>query len=114
MSEDKKMKIGDKKVGKVSITTQASEIERTGAVDEVTAIKSATAVGAVGKSGGVGKRSGTRSMTLAERQQLFSMINEEADKIFAEGTPLAKQKDMLKQAVKMAVDAGIVDDDDSK
>lgn len=112
MADDKK--IGDKKIGRVDLTKESSDVEKAGAVGGVTSIKGATGVGAVGKTGGISKRKGTRVMTLAEREQLFEMINEEADKLFADGSPLAAQKDMLKQAVKMAVDSGLIDEEEEK
>lgn len=114
MSDDKKNKIGDKKIGRVDVTKHTSDVEKTGAVDQITSVKGATSVGSVGKAGGISKRGGTRTMTLAEREQLFSLINEEADKLFSEGSPLASQKDMLRKAVEMAVDSGLVDEEKPK
>ena len=35
MSDDKKNKIGDKKIGRVDITKQTSDIEKTGAVKTI-------------------------------------------------------------------------------
>ncbi len=113
MADDTK-KIGDKKIGRVDLTKESADVDKAGAVGGVTSIKGATGVGGVGKAGGITKRKGTRVMSLAEREQLFEMINEEADKLFAEGSPLAAQKDMLKQAVKMAVDSGLIDDEEDK
>ena len=112
MSDDKKNKIGDKKIGRVDVTKQTADIEKTGAVDQVSSVKGASSIGSVGRAGGISKRGGTRTMTLAEREQLFSIINEEADKLFSDGSPLAGQKNMLKKAVEMAVDSGLVDDDE--
>ncbi len=112
MADDKK--IGDKKIGRVDLTKQTSDVEKAGTVDEVSSVKGATGVGAVGRAGGIGARKGTRTMTAAERQQLFNMINEEADKLFGEGSPLASQKNVLKNAVKMAVDSGIIDEEEKK
>lgn len=113
MADDKK-KIGDKKIGRVDLTRESGDVDKAGAVGSVTSIKGATGVGGVGKAGGVTKRKGTRVMSMAEREQLFAMINEEADKLFADGSPLAAQKDMLKQAVKMAVDSGLIDDEEDE
>lgn len=46
----------------------------------------------MGSTGAISKRQGTRVMSLAEREQIFEMINEEAHKLFAEGSPMAAKK----------------------
>lgn len=113
MADDNK-KIGDKKIGRVDLTKQTGDVEKAGTVGEVSSVKGATGVGSVGGAGGVGNRRGTRVMSAAEREQLFNMINEEADKLFGADSPLAAQKNILKNAVKMAVDSGTVDEDEKK
>jgi hypothetical protein len=42
------------------------------------------------------------------------MINEEADKLFGEGGMSPAQQSVVKNAVRMAVDAGLVDEDETK
>lgn len=104
-------KIGDKKIGGVKSTKETSSVEGAEAVSGVTGIKPTAAVGGVRGAGGVGRRRATRTMTPEERQQLFNMISEEAEKMFgAEGLP-AGHKEVVQQAVKMAVDAAIIDED---
>lgn len=114
MTDDSNKKIGDKKIGRVDITKQSADVDKADAVGGISSIQSTTGVGAVGGASQIGKRKGTRTMTLAEREQLFNMINEEADKLFSTGSPLASQKDMLKKAVKMAVDSGLIDEEEKK
>jgi hypothetical protein len=113
MADDNK-KIGDKKIGRVDLTKQSADVDKTGAVGTVDSIKSTAGVGAVGSTSSINKRKGTRVMSIAEREQIFDMINEEADKLFGSGSPLASQKDVLKKAVKMAVDSGLIDEEKDK
>ena len=113
MADDKK-KIGDKKIGRVDLTKQSADVDKAGAVSGISSVKATAGIGAVGGTSGINKRRGTRVMTLAEREQLFEMINEEADKLFGQGSPLASQKDVLKKAVKMAVDSGLIEDEEKK
>ncbi|MCB0345635.1 MAG: hypothetical protein KDD66_10995 [Bdellovibrionales bacterium] len=55
----------------------------------------------------------TRPMTAEEREHLFKLIHEEADKMFgANGLPQS-QRATVENAVKQTVDASIVEDDDS-
>jgi len=108
-------KIGDKKIGGVHGATETSAVEGTEVVGNVSGVKATTGVGGVGSAGAINKRRATRTMTLAEREQLFQMINEEAEKLFGEGGMSPAQKNVVKNAVRMAVDAGIVaEDEDSE
>lgn len=102
-------KIGDKKIGSVQSTDETTRVKGADTVGSVDKVKGATAVGGVGSVGAVGKRKATKVMSLAEREQLFNMINEEADKLFKD-MPEERRK-VVSDAVKMAVDSGIVDDE---
>ena len=107
-------KIGDKKLGGVTSTTEASGIQKTEGIGEVKGIQATTGVGGVGKAGAVGKRRSTRVMSLAEREALMNMIGEEAEKMFADGTLSASNKELVTNAVRMAVDAGLVSPEDEE
>jgi hypothetical protein len=107
-------KIGDKKVGVVQSTRQTTNVEGAGAVSNVGNVKATSAVGGIKRSSGITKERLTRSMSAAEREELFRMINEEADKMFgSEGVPEARRQ-VVETAVKMAIDAGIVVDEEEK
>ena len=76
------------------------------------------------KIGGVGQVRGTErtapaggvspsvsGITPKQRDQLFKMVDEEADKMFGpEGLPESK-KEAVKGAVKMVIDAGVVEEE---
>jgi hypothetical protein len=104
-------KIGDKKVGGVDSTRQTGSVKETGTVSQVGSVKATTGVGGVGGVGAVGKRRPTRTMTLQEREELFRMIDEEAEKMLKNGLLPPEKRAAVQSAVKMAVDAGIADED---
>lgn len=64
-------------------------------------------VGSLGQSAGVDKvRRPTRPLTSEEREHLFQLVNEEAEKLFgANGLP-EKKKKVVTESVKMAIAAG--------
>lgn len=104
-------KIGDKKVGGVDITRQTGSVKETGTVSQVGSVKATSGVGGVGGVGAIGKRRPTRAMSLQEREELFRMIDEEAEKMLKNGLLPPEKRAAVQSAVKMAVDAGLVDDD---
>lgn len=54
----------------------------------------------------------TRPMTASEREHLFNLIHEEADKMFGpNGLPEA-QRNTVESAVKMAIDASIIEENE--
>ena len=110
--------MNDKKKGSrisgVSSTGRSREVERTESIGDVEKVAPTTGVKGVGKAGSVGKRRSTRTMTYAEREELFNMIDQEADKLFKGGALSEERKKVVKEAVKMAVDAGIIDEEDEE
>lgn len=94
----------DKKIGGIKSTDQTKAIRGTQSVSEVEGVKGASAIGAIKGGQAIGKRRPTRTMSLAEREHLFSMINEEADKMFATGALSKQHKQVVQKAVKMAID----------
>jgi len=78
---------------------------------EATKVASISQVTAASQQARVGKvRRPTRPMTAAEREHLFRLIHEEADKMFgANGLP-ESQRNTLEGAVRMTVDATLLED----
>ena len=105
-------KIGKKGVGRVSSTQRTKELEQTAPVDSVAEVQKAGAVGKVDGAQGAGKRRATRVMTLAEREELFSMVSEEAKKLFPEGAMPDEQREIIEGAVKMAIDSGLLPEEE--
>ena len=107
-------KIGDKKISGVQSTTETKSVEGTESVSSVGSIKPASSVGGVGSAMRVSRRRATCIMSSQERDQLFQMITEEADKLVSEGILPKGQKDVLSRAVQKAVDVGFVDEEDKE
>ena len=104
-------KIGDKKIGSVQSTNEASRVKSADLVENVDKVKAAQNIKGVGSVGGVSGRRATAVMSAAEREKLFAMINEEADRLF-QNMPEEKKK-LVSEAVKMAVDASIPEEEPS-
>lgn len=103
-------KIKDKKkIGEVTSTHKSEEVKGAPGVGGVEAVRPAGALGGVSQTKAVRRRGTTRIMTLAERQELFRMINEEAEKMFGDNLS-AEEREKVATAVKMAVDTGIAEE----
>jgi hypothetical protein len=112
-------KIGDKKVGGVDPTKGPDSISKTTGVSGVDAVKPTAGVSGASSVGGVRARKATRMMSMAERDELFKMVSEEAEKLFPPGTLPKQKREVIEGAVKMAIDASIAEeeatpDDNSK
>lgn len=107
-------KDGDSKIGKIRGTKGARGIERTHEVGDVKEVKSASAVSGVSRARSIGAARVTRNMSLAERDELLRLINEEAEKMFAEGSISPQQRKVVTEAVKMAVDVGLIEEDEEE
>ncbi len=55
----------------------------------------------------------TRVMTAEERNKLFELVEEEAEKLFGSGGLPEKERNKVANAVKMAIDASIAEEEDS-
>lgn len=100
---------GDKKIGSVSSLSQTTKVKGAENVGGVEKVKATEAVGSIGSVGAVTGRKATRVMSAAERAQIFQMVQEEAEKLFP-GMSEDKRK-VVADAVKMAIDSGIVDEE---
>ena len=106
-----------KKIGGIK-TTGAGPVQPTGQstqTGEAAKVSGVGQVGATTEQARVGRvRRPTRPMTAAEREHLFKLIHEEADKMFgANGLP-ESQRNTLENAVRMTVDASIVEEEDEE
>lgn len=103
----------DSKIDKVGAASSSGKVKKTEAVTNVGAVKGAASIGAVRAVGAVGPRRATRIMTSEEREHLFKMINQEAEKMAKEGQISASRKEIVTDAVKMAVDSGLLSKEDA-
>lgn len=103
-------KIRGKKLGKVKTPEATDEVSGTKGAEGVSGVKNVGGVGRVGAAGRVKGQRATRVMTKAERDKLFGMIQEEAEQLFGN----SPQREVVEQAVKMAIDASLVDEDEAE
>ena len=101
-------KKGDKKIGGVKSAKVTTGIEGTQQVGEVSKVKKAAQVSAVKGAGAVKGARVDNQLSSADRDQIFDMIGEEAEKLFGK----SKQREVVENAVKMAIDAGIIDEEE--
>ncbi len=87
-------------------------ISKTKAVDQITKVDEVSKVAGIKGADKIALRRATTIMTSAEREKFFKMIEEEADKLADEGLIPKKEKNVVSKAVKMAIDSGIIDDDE--
>ena len=109
-------KIGGKKIGSVKSTKEATSVEGADAVSIVGEVKATSGITGIRTLSGISdrRRKQTRTMTSEERERLFKLIEEEAESLFSQGGLPESQKEVVKSAVMMAVDAGIIIDDSKK
>ena len=116
MTEDQ----SNKKIGKISSTAQtkavtpAQAVDETQSIDKVQAVGATKSVGALRGTQGISKGRGTHVMTLEEREQLLRTIDEEAAKMFGPGALPMRKKDVITKAVKMAIDSGLLGQEDEE
>lgn len=101
----------DDKIGGVKNLKEADAIKKAQAVGEVSEVEKTQATDKVVKVRGA-KTKTTRVISAKEREKLFSMINEEADKMFESGALPKGQKEVVTSAVKQVIDASIIDDEE--
>lgn len=96
--------------GKGSINRGTSAVESSKSV-KTSKVGSSSQVEKTEKKVAAGRaRRPTRPMTSAEREHLFSLIQEEADKMFGpEGLPQS-QRATVETAVKMAIDSSLIEE----
>ena len=83
-------------------------------VDQAKAAEVSQVSGTKAQSGLQSVRGGGYAISAETREQIFQLIHEEADRMFGpDGLPVKKRK-TVEGAVKMAVDASIVEEEKSK
>lgn len=100
------------KIGGVSGTGKSKAVERTENVDQVEQVKKADSIKGTGAVGRVGGRQATRVMSKSELEEFFKLVDQEAEKLFANSGFSKEHKDVVQQAVKMAVNASTIVEDE--
>lgn len=99
----------DKSISGVSGSGATKGVKSTSSVSEVDKVKGATAVRGVSGVQGVKGAGGVSSISFEQREKLFSMVTEEAEKLAAQGFIPKNQRDVVEQAVRMIIDSALVD-----
>lgn len=86
-------------------STKTVESAKVGSVEQVKETTGRASVGGVRRS--------TRIMSAKEQQQLFQMIDEEAEKMFGSGMTESRKRKVT-GAVKMAIEASIIKEDEEE
>ena len=104
----------DKKIGAVSSSASAKGVKATESLSEVDKVKGASAIKGISGVSGVGKAGAIGALNLEQRERLMTIISEESQKLAAQGVISNRQRDLVEQAVKMAIDATLIEAQDSK
>ncbi|MCB0336739.1 MAG: hypothetical protein KDD62_10555, partial [Bdellovibrionales bacterium] len=101
----------DKKISGIKDKGKAAGIDRTQSVGDVKGVEAAEGISGVKATEATRGVSKTHALTAANRDSVRKMIEEEADKLFASGLIPKEQRAVVEEAVKMAIDAAIIDEE---
>lgn len=104
----------EKKLSKIGGLEKAPRVIDPQAIKGVEQIHATNSVSAAQAVGLTRKRRPTRLMDLADREELLKIVEEEANKIFAAGTFPESKRTLVTEAVKMALDSGLLDETDNQ
>ena len=107
MSKDKK-----KGVDGIKGTRGSKSIERTKAVADVKGVKKVKKVSKVAAASGITKAQAASAITKANLGKIYSMIEEEASKLFSDATPESEKRLIVEEAVKMAIQAAALEEEE--
>lgn len=104
----------DKKVDKIGASDATKRVKSTEAVSDVEKVKGASAISRVAGVAGVGATSSIGKISLEQREKLMGIVTEEAAKLAAQGVIPKSQKEIVEQAVKMVIDATLIEASEDK
>jgi len=99
----------DKKVGAIGTSGATKGVKATESLSEVDKVKGASAVKGVSEVSGVGRSGAIGAVSIEQRDKLMAIVTEEAEKLAAQGVLSKSQRDVVEQAVKMAIDASLIE-----
>ncbi len=102
----------DKKVGGVGSSGSTKGVKGTESVSQVERVKGAGSVKRVSGVGRVGGAGPLGAITLEQRDRLMALVSEEAEKLAAQGVIPKSQREVVEQAVKMVIDASLIEASD--
>jgi hypothetical protein len=103
-----------KKIGGISSSGSTKGIKAAESVGGVDKVKETSAVKSIAGIAGVGKSGALGNISLEQRTKLLSIVSEETEKLIAQGVIPKSQRDVVEQAVKMVIDASLIENNESK
>ena len=101
-------------VSGVTGTTGAKSIEHLSAVSHVEKTEKTSAISAIKGIDSSVKTHSIGEITSANKEKIFQMLHEEADKLFKTTKITEKKRNVIEKAVQMAIDSAVVDEKESK
>jgi 3-oxoacyl-(acyl-carrier-protein) synthase len=95
-----------KKIGKVDNSKTVKRVDTTEAVEKTSGVGGVQSVTRVEKAGSI--TSAGRIVSEKERQRLLRMVEEEAEDLLNDSGLSKKKKDIIKDAVAIAIDSGLI------
>lgn len=104
----------EKKIGAIGSSGSTKGVKATESLSEVDNVKGADAIKSVSGVSGIGRTGAVGAVSLEQREKLMTIIAEEAEKLTAQGVISKSQREVVEQAVKMAIDASLIEGKESK
>jgi hypothetical protein len=104
----------DKKIGAIGSSGSTKGVKATESLSEIDKVKGASGVQGVTGVSGVGKAGAIGSISIEQREKLMTIVAEEAQKLAAQGIISKSQREVVEQAVKMAIDASLIEAQEGK
>jgi hypothetical protein len=99
-------------IKRISGTGSTKGVQRTQGVSEVEKVEKTSAVTKVAGVSKVSEASRVSAVRFEQREKLFSMISEEAQKLAAQGIIPKNQREVVERAVQMVIDAALLENND--
>jgi hypothetical protein len=104
-------KIESKKVGKLESTESVDSLDavkRVEKVGNVQSVDAASSVGTVARSAGVVRH----QFSIEDKEKLFQVVEDEAQKLFGSSSLSPEKRQLIEQAVKVAIESGLIQKDE--
>ncbi|HMO02859.1 MAG TPA: hypothetical protein PKD37_07425 [Oligoflexia bacterium] len=96
------------RISEIGKTKETAPVKRTEAISEVEAIKPTSGIEGISPTGD--NSSARRKIKLSEsdREEVFKLVDEESEALFKKESIPERKKAVIKKAVKMAIDSGLI------
>jgi hypothetical protein len=103
-----------KKITGVGSSASTKGVKATESVSEIDKVKEAAAIKGIAGISGVGKAGPLGNITFEQRAKLMTIVTEETERLIAQGVIPKSQRDVVEQAVKMVIDASLLEPSEDK